>query len=199
MSDFVDPYLDPTTGTLRNLIGARTRDALDRAEADLTTARLIDLHHQRIRPSRDLDELCAIHRYLFQDVYDWAGQVRTVDIRKNIEGADYFLPVALIPRAAGFTAQELAADDYLRGMGRSAFIERLAHHYDQLNYMHPFREGNGRTQRAFWDRVARDAGWQLSWLTVTGAVNDHASRVAAESQDLAPLIEMFEQIVTPRG
>ncbi|WP_260425043.1 Fic family protein [Arachnia propionica] len=81
-------------------------------------------------------------------------------------------------------------------MNREQFIERLAHHYDQFNYVHPFREGNGRAQRVFWNRVARDAGWQLDWRTVHGATNDQASRAAAEQQDFGPLCQMFDQIVS---
>lgn len=197
MSDFVDPYVDPATGILRNVAGARTQGELDQIEADLVEARTVDLPSQRIKKTGDLTELRAIHRYLFMDVYDWAGQLRTVDIRKNLEGSEYFLPVSLIERAASFTTAELAEDDFLRGMSRDRFITRLAHHYDQLNYIHPFREGNGRTQRAFWDRLAIDAGWQLTWLGVTGEVNDHASRVASETRDLEPLIAMFDEIVGP--
>lgn len=197
MSDFVDPYVDPTTGILRNLVGATNQEHLDRVEADVVEARTVDLPKQDIKPGGDLTELRSIHRYLFRDVYDWAGELRTVDIRKNIEGSEYFVPVSLIERAAGFVAGELAKDNYLRKMDRDTFIGRLAHHYDQLNYIHPFREGNGRTQRAFWDRVAKDAGWQLTWLSVTGEVNDHASRVASEAQDLRLLIEMFDEIVGP--
>lgn len=64
-------------------------------------------------------------------------------------------------------------------------------------YIHPFREGNGRIQRWMWDRVAGDAGWRLSWLGVTGAVNDAASRIAADDQDIAPLIDMFDWVVAP--
>lgn len=127
-----------------------------------------------------------------------AGQLRVVDIRKNIDRAGYFVPVSLIERAAAFAADELREDHYLRGMGRQTFIARLAHHYDQFNFIHPFREGNGRTQRWFWSRVARDAGWELSWLGVTGAVNDAASRAAADSRDLAPLIAMLERVVVRR-
>lgn len=124
----------------------------------------------------------AIHRFLFSPIYGWAGELRTVDIRKNVEGAGYFVPVSMIDRAAGFAADELREDDYLRSMDRATFIVRLTHHYDQFNYIHPFREGNGRTQRWMWDRIARDAGWRLSWLGVTGAVNDAASRIAADDQ-----------------
>lgn len=197
MSEFVDPYTDPTTGILRNLAGATTQGGLDQIEADVVEARTVDLPKQTIKTTGDLIELRAIHRYLFQDVYDWAGDLRTVDIRKNVEGAEYFVPVSLIERAATFTATELAEDNQLRGMSRGTFIARLAHHYDQLNYIHPFREGNGRTQRLFWDRVARAAGWRLTWLAVTGEVNDNASRIASETQDLEPLIEMFNTIVSP--
>jgi cell filamentation protein len=192
-----DPYIDPATGLLANLVGASTQGDLAVAEADLVTARWVTLADQRIKPTGDLVELRAIHRHLFQDVYAWAGQLRTVDIRKNVEGGEFFVPVSIIERAAGFVAGELAEDHYLRGMVRGQFIARLAHHYDQLNYIHPFREGNGRAQRAFWDRVARDAGWRLSWLDVTGDVNDTASRTAAETRNLEPLIAMFDQIVTP--
>lgn len=56
---------------------------------------------------------------------------------------------------------ELTAEAYLKGLDRATFIARLAKHYDQLNYVRPFREGNGRTQRTFWDRIAR---WYLDWI-----------------------------------
>ncbi len=108
----------------------------------------------------------------------------------------------MIGRAASYAEGELRADHELRGMSREQFIDRLSYHYDQLNYVHPFREGNGRTQRVFWNRVARDAGWQLDWREVHGATNDQASRAASEQRDFGPLLEMFDQIVskaTPPG
>lgn len=194
--DFVDPYVDPTTGILKNLVGATTQVELDTIEGDLIPVRVLRLEADPPAVTGDLVELCAIHRYLFSPVYGWAGELRTVDIRKNAEGAGFFVPVSMIERAAGFVAQELREDNYLCGFERATFIARLAHHYDQLNYIHPFREGNGRTQRLFWDRVARDAGWKLSWLDVTGEINDAASRAAAEDRDLRPLIAMLEQVVS---
>lgn len=86
-TEFVDPYLDPETGVLRNKVGARTKVALEDAEGDLSFARLMQLMDHPPQATGDLDELLAIHRHLFQDVYAWAGQVRTVDVRKNVEGA----------------------------------------------------------------------------------------------------------------
>jgi len=198
----VDPYLDPETGLLRNKVGARTRTALDEAEGDLSFARLVQLMDRPVRPTGDLDELRAIHRHLFQDIYDWAGQLRTVDIRKSVEGAQFFLPVSMIERAAVFAERELRADNMLCGMSRDHFIERLAYHYDSFNYIHPFREGNGRTQRVFWTRIACDAGRRLDWHGVYGSANDRASRAAAEKRDLGPLQDMFNQVVSeiiPQG
>ena len=65
-------------------------------------------------------------------------------------------------------------------------------------YAHPFREGNGRAQRVFWSRVARDAGWHLDWRRVSAERNNEASRAAMERSDLRPLREMFDAITTAR-
>jgi hypothetical protein len=73
LAEVVDPYLDPDTGLLRNLVGARTQDALDRAEGALVVSRAVQLHDHPVRATGDLDEFRAIHRQLFQDVYQWAG------------------------------------------------------------------------------------------------------------------------------
>jgi cell filamentation protein len=149
------------------------------------------------KPTGDLAELRAIHRHLFQDLYDWAGQIPVVDIRKNIAGAEFFLPSGMIERASVFAARELHSGNALRGLDRDHFIDRLAYHYNQVNYIHPFREGNGRVQRVFWNRIALAAGWQLDWRPVHGDVNDRASRAASDQRDLGPLRAMFDQIVTP--
>ncbi len=196
LAEVVDPYLDPDTGLLRNLVGARTKQEFEAAEGALVVARALQLRDHPVRSTGDLDEFRAIHRHLFQDVYAWAGEVRTVDLRKNVDGAEHFLSVSAIDRGSLFAADELRKDRMLRGKSRDQFIDRLSHHYDQWNYVHPFREGNGRTQREFWNRVAGDAGWQLDWRSVEGAVNDAACRAAAESQDFGPLWAMFDQVVS---
>jgi len=182
-----DPYQDPHTGILTNLIGARTAVELAAAEADLVAVRTLQLFRHPPAPTRDLTELQAIHRHLFQDIYPWAGQLRTVDLRKTVPGAQPFLPVSMITRSAGFVFDQLGQDRYLQHLHRDRLIEQLAYHYDQVNYLHPFREGNGRTQRVFFDRLAVTGGWWLDWTQVTGAVNDAASRAAAEDYDLTAL------------
>lgn len=80
------------------------------------------------------------------------------------------------------------------------FVERLAYHYEKVNYIHPFREGNGRTQRIFWNRISLQAGWQLDWRPVHGEENHVAARAGSDQQDLGPLLRMFDKIVTvPEG
>ena len=97
--------------------------------------------------------------------------------------------------AATYVFTELAKEGYLRDLSREDFVKRLAHHYDQLNYIHPFREGNGRVQRIFWSRVAQAASHEVDWSAVIGDENDEASRLAAEKMDLSALEQMFERIV----
>lgn len=133
MAEVVDPYIDPDTGLLRNLVGARTQDTLDRAEGTMVATRAIQLADHPIRATGDLEEFRAIHRQLFQDVYPWAGEVRTVDIRKNVDGAKHFLSVSVIDRGSMFAAGELRDDNMLRGTDRDQFIDRLSYHYDQWN------------------------------------------------------------------
>ena len=127
------------------------------------------------------------------------GQIRTVDIRKNEEDASYFLIVGKITDAAAYVFDELKSENYLLGLQREKFIKRLAYFYDQLNYIHPFREGNGRTQRVFWSRVAHDARYEINWDQIIGNENDEASRRAAEESDLSALEAMFDRIADPLG
>lgn len=158
LSEFVDPYLDPVTGILRNKVGAQTKVDLDKLEGDLTFARLLQLMNSPPNASGDLDELRAIHHYLFQDLYEWAGQVRTVDMRKNIEGAEFFLPFSMIDRAARYAADELRSDNYLHGLDRNQFIDRLTYHYDQFNYIHSERAMVARSECSGTESLVTQAG-----------------------------------------
>lgn len=195
-----DPYIDPSTGVLRNKVGATDEGTLAKAEGALTYARAAELLERPPTPTGDLAELRAIHRQLFQDVYDWAGELRRIDMNKKLsdtERTEFFMPAVAVERGMHMAALELHSDNYLQGMSRDQFIERLSHHYDQVNYAHPFREGNGRAQRMFWDRVSRDAGYELDWQQVTGEVNDKASRAAMEQRDFSQLHSMFDRITRP--
>jgi cell filamentation protein len=191
----VDPYFDEIIGDLINLLGAKSSEELKKLEPQIVFANELELESIRIPRTNDLTELLLVHAQLFKAVYDWAGKIRTVDIQKNEEGAEFFLPVSKIVTAAHFVFTELAKENYLQDMPKDEFVKRLAHHYDQLNYIHPFREGNGRAQRVFWSRVAKDASYLIDWDRIVGDENDEASRLAAEQMDLAKLEAMFARIV----
>lgn len=192
---FVDPYFDESIGDLRNLLGAKSSVELKELEPQIVFANELELESIGIPRTNDLTELLLIHKQLFKAVYGWAGQIRTVDIKKNAAGADFFLVVSKIGDAANYVFAELAKDKYLQDLPKEKFVKRLAHHYDQLNYIHPFREGNGRTQRVFWGRIAKDVGYEIDWELIVGDENDEASRIAAEQMDLTRLEAMFTRIV----
>lgn len=73
LTDFIDPYLDPETGTLRNKVGAQSQTALAKVEGDALFARVMQLLDRPQKATNDLEELQVIHRNLFQDIFDWAG------------------------------------------------------------------------------------------------------------------------------
>ncbi|MGB3414603.1 MAG: Fic family protein [Microbacteriaceae bacterium] len=194
--DFIDPYLLPGTGILRNLVGAVTSEALNAAEADLSFVRALQFLDSSVPQTNNLHEFQLIHHHLFQDIYDWAGRLRIVDVRKDVPGAEFFMPWQMIENTAEICFRELSEENFLRGLSRDVFVERLAFHYEKINYIHPFREGNGRVQRIFWNRISLQAGWQLDWRPVHGKENHSAARAGSDDQDLLPLIRMFHKIVT---
>ncbi|KAB8287875.1 toxin-antitoxin system, toxin component [Bifidobacterium ramosum] len=195
---FVDPYVDRRTGILCNLVGATTYDELQNAEGEFVALRMNEFFTRPIPPmSGSLDDFRMLHRILFQDIYDWAGEIRTVEIRKNVEGAEFFLPSTNIAMGVGWARGELRKDNMLVGLDLPRFAQRLAYHYDNYNFIHPFREGNGRVQRLFWTLFCHDAGYDLDWRLVSGEENDEASRLAAEDQNYTMLEAIFRRIASP--
>lgn len=192
-----DPYFDETIGDLRNLLGAKSPAELRKLEPQVVFANELEFESADIARTNDFAELLAIHKQLFKGVYDWAGKIRTVDIKKNAKDAEFFLIKSKITDAANFVFSGLATDNYLIGLPLQEFVKRLAYHYDQLNYIHPFREGNGRAQRVLWSRVAKDAGYEIFWDKIVGSENDEASRLATENMDVSALVKMFAKIVKP--
>ncbi|KFI43756.1 Cell filamentation protein fic [Bifidobacterium bifidum] len=136
-----------------------------------------------------------IHRQLFRDVYDWAGEIRVIDMAKG--DGEPFQPLELFDMGVIYSERMLREDNLLRGLPFETFIDGLSVSYNNFNILHPFREGNGRAQRVFWDVVARDAGWHFDWGLVGRRENDPASIAAMRSNDLGPLEQMFARITKP--
>jgi len=185
-----DPYSDPVTGVLYNKLGLGTAAELDAAEREITHAALILLDESPVFPSYDLPHLREIHSRIFGDIYEWAGQIRTVSIAK---GAMFCLP-QYIDSSASAIFSELHDEDCLRGLRRVAFVGKLAHYLGEVNALHPFREGNGRAQRAFFGQLARDAGFTLAWQHLAPARNVEAS-AAIMRGDPEPMREMLDSLV----
>jgi cell filamentation protein len=184
-----DPYSDPVTGVLYNKLGLGTAAGLEAAEREITHAALILVDESPVSPSYDLPHLQEIHKRIFGDIYEWAGQIRTVAIAK---GAMFCLP-QYIDSSAAVIFGELHDEDCLRGLRRDAFVGRLAHYLGEVNALHPFREGNGRAQRAFFGQLARDAGFTLAWQHLDPARNVKAS-AAIMRGDPEPMREMLDAL-----
>ncbi len=180
MSD--DPYVYPETNVLRNTRNIRDPTALEVVEASLTYLRSLQLASQPIPGDYDLLHLQAFHRYLFEGLYEWAGELRTVALAKT----DLFCLPEHIESYGAEIFGHLAAERHLAGLNRESFVDRLAHYLGDVNALHPFRDGNGRAQRAFFAQLAADAGYRLDWELIDPARNTAASAAAMQG-DEAPL------------
>jgi cell filamentation protein len=190
--DADDVYCIPGTAVLKNKAGITDQDQLDEYEGDFTAIRLLELTQNPVEGSFDLAHLCKIHQYLFQDVYDWAGEVRTVDI---IRGDSRFCNVRHIQSYSNTVFSALAAEKYLVNLEPKVFAHRLAHYLSEINAIHPFREGNGRVQRLFISQLAEHAGYYLDYSALDQA---ELYPVMQESflGNEQPLSELICQIIT---
>ncbi|MEA3447527.1 MAG: Fic family protein [Bacteroidota bacterium] len=158
---YVDPdyiYTDPKTGILRNLGDITDPDDLLFFESGAVTKRIQELYEKPIK-IKEVDSLLSIHRHLFQDVYYWAGERRKVEISK---AGKQFFPTTHFNNA--FRYIDTLISDY-RSISKEnnlQIVEKLAEILDNVNYLHPFREGNGRAQREFLRLLASEKGLTLN-------------------------------------
>ena len=154
---FDDPYCYKGSSVLKNRLGLRTQVELDkfekfqvaqRSDEPLPVGRLSYSHYR------------SIHRHLFQDVYTWAGRIRKVRLTKE---ASAFCYPENIDREMRRLFDWLADENHLRDLPPDAFAAMAAHFMGELNAIHPFREGNGRTQNVFLSLLADKAGHPLDF------------------------------------
>ena len=176
----MDPYVYPGTSVLRNLRDVRAPEELSQFEGTATARRIAELAHHPIRGTFDTSHLQAIHRYIFQDVYAWAGEFRTVDISKG--GHLFGLYQHIVPFLHK-TFVELQMEKYLAGTRLKHFAHRAAHYLGEINAIHPFRDGNGRTQREFIRNLAVRNGYALDWSRVSRDQMIGASRQSFRSDN----------------
>src|SRR5713101_1064229 len=184
MIESTDPYTYPGTSVLRNLRGIRDTRILARYEAESTTRRIAELINAPVPGRFDIDHLKAIHKHVFQDVYSWAGEFRTVNISK---GGQLFGVAAFVEPALRDLLKQLPGENYLREIDAELFAARAGFYLSEINAVHAFRDGNGRTQREFIRDLGRTAGFAIDWSRVTRDQMIAASRDSFETGDSSGL------------
>jgi cell filamentation protein len=201
-------YTYPGTDTIKNRFGATNHDELEGLEGSFVEARATEIALGYGPEGQfDADHLKAIHRHLFQDVYEWAGHTRdrgvllsdgtiaTEPVMHKQGGADFVIG-RFIPGALDGLAERLRDADYLRGLSRQEFATRATDIMAFLNAIHPFREGNGRTQRTFLRELAKEAGHSLDFAVVSKE-RIAASIAANDHDDPNMMRRLFNEISDP--
>lgn len=187
-------YCYPDTDILKNKLNIHDESGLLEAEIRLVSIRLYQLQVQPVPGSFDFDHLCSIHKHIFQDLYSWAGKPRTVDIAK---GNSLFCPAWNLYRYAGEIFPKFYVDCMEAKDSLEQFVRIFAAHYADLNALHPFREGNGRSQREFSRELCLQCGYLFD-LTYT--CRDEmllASIDSLEKGDNKGLESIFRKCIIP--
>ncbi len=139
-------YCYENTNTLINKLNIRDSKVLQKYEAKITAAKLLALMQKGIIGNFDVNHINSIHKYLFEDIYPFAGKYRTENIAK---GVFRFAEWEYIEPELERLLDELKKENYLENLSKEKLAERLAYYLSELNVLHPYREGNGRTTREF--------------------------------------------------
>ena len=186
-----DPYSWPGTNCLKNKLGLVDVDQLAIVEARIVSIRDVEVARDTIPGQYNLEHLRSFHRALFRDIYDWAGETRTVDIAK---GDSTFSHWRYIDDQASAVLSGLSHDGYLIGFNHGAFVRALARYYGELNALHPFREGNGRALRSFLRQLGAGAGFHLDWSELSSSDNIRACRENLMTADTDVLVEVLAPV-----
>ena len=151
-------YTDPETGVLRNLADISDPDVLLFFESGAVAKHIQELYENPIK-IKGVDSLLSIHRQLFQDVYSWAGKRRKVEISK---AGKQFFPTTHFDNAFRYIDTLISDYKNISKGDKQQIAEKLAEILDNVNYLHPFREGNGRAQREFLRLLALEKGLTLN-------------------------------------
>ena len=162
----LDPMTEgcyPGTAVLINKLDIRDEATLNEAETLATYINASRLEERPLEGNYDFAHYCEVHHFLFSDLYDWAGQVRTVNISKK---GTFFCAAENIEQQASLIFKRMADCNFFRDLPKAAFVEEIVDFYCATNMLHPFREGNGRAQRAFLTQLIRAAGYNIHWSGV---------------------------------
>ena len=151
------------TTCLINKFGITDETKLSEVEADITFAKASKLEENPIDGKFDIEHYKAIHRYLFEDLYDWAGQFRTINISKK---GTKFVKTDELENLCVKCFDRIKSSNYFRNISFESFVENIVDLYCTLNMLHPFREGNGRTERIFIAQLIRINGYDIDFSEI---------------------------------
>ncbi len=183
----------PETRCLVNYFGLKDKPQLKRVDKMVSSFRTAELLRLPLKMPYNFDHLVAIHSHLFGDIYPSAGMIRVSSPKKHRE---YCQPEYIIPQAEKLF-DNLRQSRYLMGIDDvDDFVNELAYYMGEVEALHPFMDGNGRTTRLFFDSMARSAGYIIGWGS---SDPDHflEANVAALDGDYQALIDVLEEIVVP--
>jgi cell filamentation protein len=185
-------YCYPNSYVLKNKLGIQNAEDLSEVERRITSLNILELKDKPARGKLDLKHLRDIHYAIFHDIFTWAGQLRTVDIAK---GNQFCLSQHIESYANGvFT--KLKEENWLLGKSVNEMPERLTYYLSEINVLHPFREGNGRTQRVFIEYLAQCTGFYVDFSQVDSKEMVEASALSF-AREYRMMTEMFRRILTP--
>jgi cell filamentation protein len=185
------PHCYPGTDVLRNKEDIRDREELERFERMASARRLETLPRH---PPITVGGFCEIHRYMLQDVYDWAGEYRTVDTGRT----GPFCLAKFISRHMDARFAAINAEDKLRALAPEVFAARAAEHMCELNAIHCFLDGNGRTQRAFLQILAVQAGHEIDLARIAPEAWNAAASAGYHTQDYRPMHKVIAGALAER-
>lgn len=151
------------TTCLINKFGITDDKQLSLIEGQITFAKGSELERNPIKGNFDFEHYKAIHKYLFDEIYEWAGKIRTVDMSKK---GTNFAKANEIEKLADACFLRLKSEDYFKRQEFDEFISNIVDFYCVTNMLHPFREGNGRTQRIFISQLIRYSGYDIDFSSI---------------------------------
>lgn len=186
-------YCYPDTSILINRLDIHDKDKLLTAETSLVAIRLYQLQKKPMRGNFDYSHLCRIHHYIFQDLYDWAGETRTVNIAKT----SLFCLVQFIQSYANSIFPAYFNDCMQAKDDPEEFFHVFTEHYANLNALHPFREGNGRSQREYCRELCLECGYAFDLRHTNHEEMLSASIESLDKGSNAGLEAIFQKCITP--
>lgn len=180
-------YCYENSGTLKNKLDIRDYKQLEKYEAKITAAKSLGLRIKGIMGDFDKKHYISIHKYLFEDIYPFAGEFREENIGK---GEFRFASFEYIEPELDRLLNELKQENFLAGLSKQELAKRLAYYLSELNVLHPFREGNGRTNREFIRQLALKNGYVLNLKnTPPQEVLNASIKSVIDTTDLEKIIE----------